>query len=211
MKLTKETLKRIIKEELNSLLNEEESSDKSVLDFFITLRKNSSYWTRDASNYAGHQVDGFSYFRNIPKRTTSYKMTNGDRIQNEDWTQVLREYTTVVEVPGVQIHGSSIIGTEGKYAIKLLVVAKDAGKSRNRAFNNMGNQSHLPPIVSDMQEFPQDGVGFAKTIMEKEKKFFEEVTNEEFRQSIEKSSRSEILEAFIQLATKVYGINFKEI
>lgn len=222
MKLNKQTLKRIIKEELEAVLNEEGGADKSVRDFYISLRKTSRLWSRDASKYGGYQVNGFSIYRDAPKRTTAYKMTTGDSIQTQDYSVLLRNFTTIVEVPGVQVYGASVSGSEGKYAIKIFAVAKDSSKSRNSAFNNMGNESYLSPIVSDMQEFPQDGAGFAKTIVQKEKQFRQELVSDEFLQSVNEKvgssadakdknskTRSALLAAIIELAAKVYGINFK--
>ena len=177
MKITKQTLKQIIKEELEAVLNEESGSDQTVLEFLIALRKTSYVWSRDP--------------RNIANKTKAYKMTDGDRLQYQDPSQLLREVTTVIEIPGLQTSGGSVLGTEGKYNIQIMLVARDDSKSRNKAFDNMGNQSMLGPIMSDLQEFPQDGPEFAKIITEKEKQFSEQLISEQFMKNVlEKSGPS---------------------
>ena len=216
MKLTKESLKRIIKEELDAIMNEENGSDQTVLDFIIALRKNSYMWSRDRSKYGGFQMNGMSYSRNIANKTKAYKMTSGERLQTQDPSQLLREVTTVIEIPGLQTYRGSVLGTEGKYNIQIMLVARDDSKSRNKAFNNMGNQSMLGPIMSDLQDFPQDGPEFAKIVTEKEKQFSNQLISEQFMQNVlEKSGpkgdrvRDALLEAIIELASRVYGMNFE--
>jgi len=227
MKLTKESLKRIIKEELQAVLNEEALSDQAVLneetasdqvvlEFLTALRKASYMWSRDRAQYGGFRVNGVSYSRNLANKTKAYKATDDTRIQSQDPSQLLREVTTVIEIPGLQTYRGSVLGTEGKYNIQIMLVARDESKMRNRAFDNMGNQSMLGPIMSDLQDFPQDGPEFAKVVAEKEKQFSNQLISEQFMQNVlEKSGpkgdrvRDALLEAIIDLASKVYGMNFK--
>lgn len=231
-KLTKEEITRIIEQEVVAVMYENDNFVKSVKEFVKTLRSKGRYWTRDRSNYGGIETNGYSIDQTVPGKTFDLKMVDGTKIKSQDFRVFLREINTFIEIPGLNTSGGSFSvdmekNPAGKYFIMIMATVRDETKSRNKAFNNMGNQSYLAPVKTEIQEFPKDASGFAMQIIEAEKKFFEQVSSQAFMQRvIEKAGveaepegrdaimqknyklREAMLEAIKESASSVYGIEF---
>ena len=181
MKLTKETLRRIIKEELEAVMSEEEGD--SVISFIQEILTD-RFWMRTLAKGS----NGFARDRYIEQKVKVNTQTNGDRVNTPDNSQLLRGLETIIQTPGLETTGYGYDGTQVNqqpegYQIQIFITAIDNDKSTNSAFNPMGNQSRMS-VISKLQAFPGNGTELAKVLMEKEKSCADEISSAEWLQNV---------------------------
>ena len=213
MKLTKETLKQIIKEEMQSFLSE--GGGESVTSFIQEILTD-RFWMRTLSKGS----NGFARDRYIKQQVKVDTLTTGDRVNAPDNKQLLRGLETIVQTPGLETTGYGYDGTQVNqqpegYQIQIFITAIDNDKSTNSAFNPTGNQSRMS-VISKLQAFPENGTKLAKVLMEKEKSCAVEISSAEWLQNVvaqisgggSDKARENLIKAVAVTAEKVYGVPF---
>lgn len=226
MKLTKETLKRIIKEELSKVMNED-VAEQQAQEFATEILKAGTRgaWQIqqiDKGNYVQHS----SFIKISPFKTetvvsrTDNRTDGSDAINVDDRNQILRSIKTSIltdmKVRFVPGKGNSVVTppSGGKYPIVITLSLRDDAANRNvgTAQSHAANESAVQ-IQSQIDSSSILSKQGAASLKDAELKVFNALQSGEWKSQVPqgsnlKQTRDFVVQKAIDLANEAYGVQF---
>ena len=225
MKLTKETLKRIIKEELDRVMFEE-ASEQAAQEFATEILKAG---TRGAWQIQQRRVAQYTerstFLKISPFRTetvvsrTDNRTDGSDAINVEDKNQILRsivtEILTDMKVSFVRGKGNSVVvpPSGGSYPIVITLSLRDDAANRNvgTAQSYAANESAVQ-IESQIDSSSILSKQGAVSLKDAELKVFNELQSGKWKSEVQgldlQQTREFVVQKAIELASEAYRTSF---
>jgi hypothetical protein len=226
MKLTKETLKRIIKEELNKVMSEG-TTEQQAQEFATEILKAGTRgaWQIkqiDKGNYVQHSA----FIKMSPFKTetvvsrTNNRTDGSDAINVDDRNQILRSIKTDIftdmKVRFIRGKGNSVVipPSGGSYPIVITISLRDDAVNRNvgTAQTRAANESAVQ-IQSQIDSSSILSKQGAASLKDAELKVFNALQSGEWKSQIPqgsnlKQTREFVVQKAIELASEAYGTSF---